>query len=84
VPRASQGALISGLTVAHAGPELKRMTWTVVELTQHLLVRYVLDSPPIEREDFLADAAHIVLTFAYGTDAPERSDAGARRATSSR
>jgi AcrR family transcriptional regulator len=51
-------------------PDLERMTWTIVELTQHLLVRYVLDSPPVAREDFLADTTHIVLTFAYGTAAP--------------
>jgi AcrR family transcriptional regulator len=68
-------------------PDLERMTWTLVELTQHLLVRYVLDSPPVAREDFLADATHIVLTFAYGTAAPERSASardGARRTARSR
>ncbi|HEY7935406.1 MAG TPA: TetR/AcrR family transcriptional regulator [Solirubrobacteraceae bacterium] len=50
--------------------DVQRMTWTIVELTQHLLVRYVLDSPPIEREDFLADTAHIVLSLAYGSSVP--------------
>jgi AcrR family transcriptional regulator len=59
-------------------PNLERMTWTIVELTQHLLVRYVLDSPPIAREDFLADTAHIVLTFAYGTATLAASSADAR------
>jgi AcrR family transcriptional regulator len=61
-------------------PDLERMTWTIVELTQHLLVRYVLDSPPVAREDFLADTTQIVLTFAYGTAPPERS-ASARDGT---
>jgi AcrR family transcriptional regulator len=67
-------------------PDLERMTWTIVELTQHLLVRYVLDSPPVAREDFLADTAHIVLTFAYETAAPSaaRRHAGARRKAKSR
>jgi AcrR family transcriptional regulator len=45
--------------------DLDRTTWMVVELTQHLLVRYVLDSPAIEREDFLADAVHAVLALAF-------------------
>jgi AcrR family transcriptional regulator len=45
--------------------DLERTTWTIVEVTQHLLVRYVLDAPPIQREDFLADTAQIVLNLAY-------------------
>lgn len=45
--------------------DLERMTWTIVELAQHLLVRYVLDAPPIAREDFLADTARVILDFAY-------------------
>jgi AcrR family transcriptional regulator len=45
--------------------DLERTTWTIVEVTQHLLVRYVLDAPPIEREDFLSDTAQIVLSLAY-------------------
>jgi AcrR family transcriptional regulator len=61
-------------------PDLERMTWTLVELTQHLLVRYVLDSPPVAREDFLADTVHIVLAFSYGTAASERSGPRARDA----
>jgi|HubBroStandDraft_2_1064218.scaffolds.fasta_scaffold00029_24 AcrR family transcriptional regulator len=46
-------------------PDLERTTWMIVELTQQLLVRYVLDAPPIEREDFLADTSRIVLDLAY-------------------
>jgi AcrR family transcriptional regulator len=46
-------------------PDIERMTWTIVEVTQHMLVRYVLDSPPIAQEDFLADTAHLVLSLAY-------------------
>lgn len=45
--------------------DLERTTWTIVELTQHLLVRYVLDAPPIDREDFIADVSQIVLDLAY-------------------
>jgi AcrR family transcriptional regulator len=48
--------------------DLERTTWMIVELTQHLLVRYVLDAPAIEREDFLADTARIVLDLAYRVD----------------
>jgi AcrR family transcriptional regulator len=48
--------------------DLERTTWTIVELTQHLLVRYVLDAPAIQREDFLADTARIVLELAYRAD----------------
>lgn len=44
---------------------LERTTWTIVEVTQHLLVRYVLDTPPILREDFLTDTAQLVLNLAY-------------------
>jgi AcrR family transcriptional regulator len=51
--------------------DVERTTWTIVELTQHLLVRYVLDSPPIEREDFLADTAHLILNLAYDRDVAE-------------
>jgi AcrR family transcriptional regulator len=47
----------------------ERTTWLIVEITQHLLVRYVLDTPPIEREDFIADACRIVIGLAYEADA---------------
>jgi len=52
--------------------DVERPAWTSVELTQHLLVRYVLDAPPIEREDFLADVARMILhlAFAGGIDQP--------------
>jgi AcrR family transcriptional regulator len=46
----------------------ERTTWLIVEITQHLLVRYVLDSPPIEREDFIADASQVVLRLAFASD----------------
>ncbi|MGD1057785.1 MAG: TetR/AcrR family transcriptional regulator [Solirubrobacteraceae bacterium] len=48
--------------------DLERTTWMIVELTQHLLVRYVLDAPPIGREDFLSDTSRIVLDLAYRAD----------------
>jgi AcrR family transcriptional regulator len=47
--------------------DIERTTWMIVELTQHLLVRYVLDAPPIQREDFLTDTAQLILGFAYST-----------------
>jgi AcrR family transcriptional regulator len=46
-------------------PDVERTTWMIVELTQHLLVRYVLDSPPIARDHFLADATHLILDLAF-------------------
>ena len=45
--------------------DVGRATWVVVELTQQLLVRYVLDRPPIERDEFLADTAHAILSVAF-------------------
>jgi AcrR family transcriptional regulator len=45
--------------------DLDRLTWTILELTQHLPVRYVLDRPPIARQDFIADLSQIVLDLAY-------------------
>jgi AcrR family transcriptional regulator len=44
--------------------ELDRTAWTILELTQHLPVRYVLDRPPIPREAFIADLSRIVLDVA--------------------
>jgi AcrR family transcriptional regulator len=46
------------------GADVDRRTWLIVELSQGLLVRYVLDAPPIAREDFLADLTAIVLRLA--------------------
>jgi AcrR family transcriptional regulator len=48
-----------------AHDDLDRLTWTILELTQHLPVRYVLDRPPIARQDFIADLSQIVLDLAY-------------------
>jgi AcrR family transcriptional regulator len=45
--------------------DLDRLTWTILELTQHLPVRYVLDRPSIVRADFVADLSQIVLNLAY-------------------
>jgi AcrR family transcriptional regulator len=44
--------------------DLDRTAWTILELTQHLPVRYVLDRPPIMREDFIEDLSRIVLDLA--------------------
>jgi AcrR family transcriptional regulator len=49
-------------------PDIERTTWMIVELTQHMLVRYVLDAPPIQRADFLADTARVILDLAYRAD----------------
>lgn len=46
--------------------DLDRKTWMIVELAQHLPVRYVLDEPPIAREDFIEDLSGIILSLAYG------------------
>ncbi len=45
--------------------DIERATWTIVELTQQLLVRYVLDTPPIAERDFLADTTHTILSVAF-------------------
>jgi AcrR family transcriptional regulator len=45
--------------------DLDRLTWMILELTQHLPVRYVLDRPPIARQDFIEDLSQIVLELAY-------------------
>jgi AcrR family transcriptional regulator len=53
-------------TLNHSPPQdLDRLTWTILELTQHLPVRYVLDRPPITRADFIEDLSQIVLNLAY-------------------
>jgi AcrR family transcriptional regulator len=44
--------------------DLDRTAWTILELTQHLPVRYVLDRPPIPRDAFIADLSRIVLDLA--------------------
>jgi hypothetical protein len=41
------------------------LTWTILELTQHLPVRYVLDRPPITQADFVKDLSQLVLDLAY-------------------
>lgn len=60
-------SLASRKDALHHG-DIERTTWMIVELTQHLLVRYVLDAPPIDREDFLSDTARIILDLAYQAD----------------
>jgi len=45
--------------------DIERATWTIVELTQQLLVRYVLDQPAIAEQDFLADTTHTILSVAF-------------------
>ncbi len=49
--------------------ELDRATWAIVEIAQHMPVRYVLDRPPISREDFVEDVSRIVLHLAQGRPA---------------
>jgi AcrR family transcriptional regulator len=63
--------------------DLDRSAWTILELTQHLPVRYVLDRPPIPREAFIEDLTQIVLDLAYGSAAQRHRKAaitGPRRA----
>jgi AcrR family transcriptional regulator len=45
--------------------DLDRTAWTILELAQHLPVRYVLDRPPITREAFVEDLTRIVLDLTY-------------------
>jgi AcrR family transcriptional regulator len=45
--------------------DLDRLTWTILELAQHLPVRYVLDRPPISREAFIEDLSRLVLTLTH-------------------
>lgn len=60
-------------------PDVERTTWLIVELSQSLLVRYVLDSPPIARADFLADLSATILRLSYDdAPAPGRPPAGPR------
>jgi hypothetical protein len=63
--RARIGDFIHRMLVAQLGgrprEDLERLTWTILELTQHLPVRYLLDRPPIERPDFVADLTQMVL-----------------------
>lgn len=44
-----------------------RRTWLIVEICQTLLVRFVLDDPGFDREDFLADLSAIVLRVTGST-----------------
>ncbi len=45
--------------------DLDRLTWTILELTQHLPVRYVLDRPAIPRDAFIEDLSQIVLYLTH-------------------
>lgn len=44
--------------------DLERVTWTFVELTQLLPVRYVLDQPNVPREAFIADLVRLLAVHA--------------------
>lgn len=41
--------------------DLERMTWTALTVVQNLVVRYVLEQPPIARDDFLDDVTDLVM-----------------------
>lgn len=56
--------LLAGHRDALRHQDLERMTWLAVTITQNLTVRYVLDQPPIARDDFLDDLTAIVLRLA--------------------
>lgn len=55
--------------------DLERVTWTFVELTQLLPVRYVLDRPPIPREAFVADLVRLLAVHAVEAGRPTTSQA---------
>ncbi len=62
-------------TLARDRPELvagdlERVTWTFVELTQLLPVRYVLDRPPIPRDAFVADLVRLLAVHAAQAGRP--------------
>ena len=38
-------------------------TWMLVRTVEHLSIRYVLDQPPIEREEFIDELSALILTF---------------------
>ena len=63
---------IGELTVAyltinrrHVRPEasLSTASWMLVRMVEHLCVRYVLDQPPIEREDFIDEITLMALNY---------------------
>lgn len=54
------------------GEDLERLSWIILELTQHLPVRYLLDRPPIPREAFIDSLTRIVLDLtAPGAEATD-------------
>jgi AcrR family transcriptional regulator len=58
--------VLSAHRAALRSDDLDRTVWTIVELAEHLLTRYVLDRPPIAPADFADDMATIVYEFAFG------------------
>ena len=54
--------------------ELERITWMLVELAQSLPLRYVLDRPPIPRDEFVRDTVRLLATHAIGAG-PQPDDA---------
>lgn len=46
--------------------DLDRMTWMSLTVVQNLTVRFVIDHPPISRDDFLEDLTGILLGLALG------------------
>ncbi|MCK9247899.1 MAG: TetR/AcrR family transcriptional regulator [Solirubrobacteraceae bacterium] len=80
VPPVDQAAAVHGIRTRLAGfvfqalavrrgalvhDDVERITWNMVELAQHLPVRYVLDAPPISREDFLDDLVRTLMVQAF-------------------
>lgn len=56
--------------------DLERVTWTFVELTQLLPVRYVLDRPPIPRDAFVADLVRLLAVHAVEAGRSTHAPAG--------
>lgn len=50
--------------------DLERVTWTFVELTQLLPVRYVLDRPNVPRDAFVADLVRLLAVHAAQAGRP--------------
>ena len=53
--------------------DLERVTWTFVELTQLLPVRYVLDRPNVPREAFVEDLVRLLAVHAVQAGRPSDS-----------
>jgi AcrR family transcriptional regulator len=73
---------IGELTVAYltvnrdqmrAGVSVTTASWLLVRMVEHLTIRYVLDRPPISRDEFLDEITHLALNYLRPTTASGRA-----------